>query len=113
MNAILILAIAITLTEASLLPSEKYNENVFNSCLSLSSSDYSVEDLGHKIRVDFDLSFIYPVTKWDTNNTSTTELDADLGDFAYFVDLGLGFLEISMQYDTGNQICQHNALLYY
>lgn len=113
MKALLILTIALTLNQAPLLSSESQNNDVLNSCLSLSSSDYSVEDLGHKIRVEFNLSFIYPVTKWDTNNSSTTELDADLGDFAYFVDLGLGFLEISMQYDTGSQVCQHNALLFY
>lgn len=89
------------------------SNNSLASCPNISSSDFSVTDFGHKIRVTYNDAAVYPVVSWDTNNPQTTTLDYDGGSWAYYHNNGYGYLEIKITVSDGGVNCTSVHLINY
>src|SRR5690554_5593359 len=74
-------------------------------CPNVSSSDFTTlgpPDIPHKIRVIYAYADEFPVVSWESNDTNTTILDQDIGDWgAYFQENGYDFIDIKLTVSDG------------
>jgi|AntRauTorckE6833_2_1112554.scaffolds.fasta_scaffold50917_2 hypothetical protein len=68
------------------------------NCPPISSAHFSTlgpPDIPHKIRVVYDSTNVYPAVSWESNDSQTTILDYDGGNFgAYYHENGYSFVDI-------------------
>lgn len=79
------------------------------SCPIVYNSDFTTlgpPDIPHKIRVKYKDSDTYPVVSWESNDTQTTTLDYDGGNFgAYYHYNEYSFVDIKLTIDAGGTNC--------
>jgi hypothetical protein len=83
------------------------------TCSDISTDDFSVLAMAKIVRVEYNDADFNTVESWQTGNIETTILDYDGGAWAYFRNKYLGYLEIELTVDFGNEICTSSHVINY